>query len=88
MSSGPYAAPWSDVGRLQGDIDRLGHEVHRKADAHELHQTNRNVDSLERECRELRSEVDGLRYELQQLREDLTNTRYLLECLSPISTGE
>lgn len=83
MASGPYSAPWSDTGRLQGDIDRVASDVRGKVDRHELDQTKRDVDSVERELREVRSEVDGLRRELQELQE---GHRQALDVLQQMTT--
>jgi multidrug resistance efflux pump len=83
MASGPYSAPWSDTGRLQGDIDRVASDVRGKVDRYELDQTNRNVDSVERELREVRSEIDGLRLELQEIQE---GHRQVLDVLSQMTT--
>lgn len=79
MASGPYSAPWSDTGRLQGDIDRVASDIRGKADRHEVDQASRKVDRVESSVRKLSSEVDGLRRELQELRE---NHRQTLEILS------
>lgn len=83
MASGPYSAPWSDAGRLQGDIDRVASEVRGKADRYEVDQANRNVDSMERSVRELSSAIDELRRELQELQE---SHRQTLEILVQMTT--
>ena len=69
MSSGPYSAPWTDTGRLQGDIDRVNSELHRKADSHEVSLLHIDVAGLERTVGQLSSDLDELRRQLDQLRE-------------------
>lgn len=83
MSSGPYAAPWSGIGRVQCDIDNLNSQLHRKADSHEVYALNSKVNSLERSVRELSSSLDGLRAELQALQE---NFRQTLDVLSQMTS--
>ena len=83
MASGPYSAPWSDTGRLQGDIDRLSSQVNQKAGSYEVSSLNSKVDGLELTVGELSSSLDGLRSELSQLRE---NFREALNVLSQITT--
>jgi len=63
--------PCSDTGRLQGEIRDLERKVSQCAQSHEVHQTCRDVDSLEHTVRELSSLVDGFRYELEGLREEM-----------------
>lgn len=63
--------PCSDTGRLQSEIRDVERKVSQCAQSHEVHQAQRNVDSLEHTVRELSSVVDGLRYELETLREEI-----------------
>lgn len=83
MASGMHSAPWTDTGRLQGDIDRLASEVRGKADRYEVDQANRDVASLACTVRELSSALDGFRNELQELQE---NHRQTLEVLAQMTT--
>lgn len=57
----------------------VGQDIHRlesnKADKHEIHTLNSNVDSLERANRELRAEVNGLRSELQTLTDEINRIK-------------
>lgn len=70
--------PWSDIGRLQNNVRSLESNLNRKVDAHEIHTTNRNVDSLERTVRELSSTVDGLSSELQTLQAEMRDLQAFL----------
>lgn len=54
MANGPYSEPWTDTGRLHGDVDSL----------------NSIVDSLECTCRDLRYDVDEILRQLNQLQEN------------------
>lgn len=83
MASGPFAAPWSDTGRLQGDIDRLNSELHRKANEYEVSTLRSTVGSLEYSVRELSATCDVLRSELSQLQE---NFREALNVIQSITT--
>jgi predicted nucleic acid-binding Zn-ribbon protein len=64
------AHPCSDTGRLQSEVSDLNRKVSQCAQSHEVHQTQRNVDSLEHQLREVSATLDGLRSELQALQED------------------
>src|ERR1035437_843216 len=66
MASGLYSAPWTDTGRLQGDIDRLSTDICRKADSYEVSSLRSKVDSLEHTCGELRSDLDEVRRKFDQ----------------------
>ena len=66
MISGPHSAPWTGLGRLQGDVSRLEHS---KADRHEVSAFNERMARLECSVREARSEIDGLRNELRELQD-------------------
>jgi predicted RNase H-like nuclease (RuvC/YqgF family) len=83
MSSGPYSAPWTGEGRLQGDIDRLANEVRGKANSYEVSSLDSKLGSLERELRDLSATCDGLRSELSNLQE---NFRQALEILGQVTT--
>lgn len=60
-------APWTGVGAIQGELSSLKQEIDRKANSYEIHDINRKMDSLERECRNIRSEIDGILTKLQEL---------------------
>ncbi|MGM0589240.1 MAG: hypothetical protein ACQETE_12535 [Bacteroidota bacterium] len=63
-------APWSDIGRLQSEMQQIKNDVRTKADSHELSSINRRMDNLEHSMRELSAKVDGVLSELRQLQED------------------
>ncbi len=66
----PPQAPWTGLGQLEREIDSVKSELHRKAETHEIHTLDRKLDSLERECREIRSSIDGILSRLQTLEEN------------------
>ena len=66
-----------DVWKLN-DIERKADEAKRRL--YELDALRGNVDSLERENREISAAVNGLRLELETLREDM---RQITERLTP-----
>ena len=63
----PPQAPWTGLGQLENQISSIKSELNGKANSHEFHSLNSKVDSLERECREIRSEINGVFYRLQEL---------------------
>ncbi len=63
----PSQAPWTGIGSLQSDVSEIRSQLHGKADKYELHSVIGKLDSLERECREIRSAVDGLRDRIERL---------------------
>lgn len=71
--------PCSDTGRLQSEIRDLDRKVGQCAQSHEVHQVQRNVDSLEHQVREVSSLLDGVRSELQSLREKNETLRTILD---------
>jgi predicted nucleic acid-binding Zn-ribbon protein len=64
-------APWTDVGRLQSDVQQIGNQICRKADSHEIDSLRSDVVRLESELREVNATLDGLRSELQALRQSV-----------------
>ena len=64
-------APWTDVGRLQSDVQQISDQIWRKADSHEIDSLRSDVVRLEGELREVNSTLDGLRSELQALRQSV-----------------
>jgi hypothetical protein len=64
-----YQPPWSDVGRLQQDVDSMRSSLLHKADSAEVSTVSRNVDSLEHSLREIRADLDGLLPRVQALEE-------------------
>lgn len=59
------------IGGVEYEVRELRSLIDRKADKHEFHQVNSDVDRLERTVRELLAEVDGLRSELSMLKDSL-----------------
>jgi predicted RNase H-like nuclease (RuvC/YqgF family) len=62
------------------DIERKASEALRRCD--ELHETNRNVDRLERALREASSEIDGLRSRVYSLEESVERLTCILQEIS------
>lgn len=69
--TGPLAAPWTAIGRLQADVQRIEAATHRKVELHNIHTAMAEVSGvlvrLERAVEELRAEVAGVRDRLQTL---------------------
>lgn len=69
--SGPPAAPWTEIGRLQADVQHVESALRRKVERHELDsavaQVRGRVACLERTVEELRAETAGLRSRLHEL---------------------
>lgn len=63
--SGPFSSPFTEIGRLQGDVRSLETKIDRKADSYE-------VDSLKRQVKELEGELQSLRNDLSWFRERIT----------------
>lgn len=59
-----HSPPWTDLGRVESDVASIKSDLYRKADSHEVHSLQRNVDSLEYTVRELSAEIDRLRAQL------------------------
>ena len=66
----PPQHPSSIGGQLEAEMGRLRNEIDRKANSYEISEINRKLDSLQRECGELRSEVDGILSRLQNVEEN------------------
>ena len=66
----PPQHPSSIGGQLESELGRVRDEVNRKANSYEITEINRKLDSLQRECGELRSEVDGILSRLQNVEEN------------------
>lgn len=62
-------APWTEIGRLQQDVQQLKNQLSQKANDYEIHETNRRLDSLEYSCRKLSSQIDGLLARMQEMEE-------------------
>jgi predicted RNase H-like nuclease (RuvC/YqgF family) len=69
-------APWTEIGRLQIDVQELSRKINDAAKSHELHSLRSDVDRLEHSLRELSTTVDGLRNELQELRQEIHEVKY------------
>ena len=69
--SGPLAAPWSDIGRLQSDIDQLRSQMYNVARTHDVDALSRKVDSMEHSVREISSDIIRLRDKLQEMEEEM-----------------
>ena len=59
--------PWSAVGALQGEVQRLQSQIYEKADTHEIRQVRDALARLERTIGEVRASCDGLGDRLQAL---------------------
>jgi chromosome segregation ATPase len=59
--------PWTEIGRLQGEIRTIEREMHNKAESHEFHSLRSRMDRLEHSVREIGAALDGLRAELSDL---------------------
>lgn len=59
------------IGGVEYEVREIRSLIDRKADKHEYHQINSDVDRLERTVRSLRAEIDGLRSELSMLKDSL-----------------
>lgn len=64
------AAPCTNDGRLQFEIEDLKRQLHRKSEKYETHSLSSRLDSLERSNRNLSSIVDELLFKVQQLEEN------------------
>ncbi len=62
-----YSAPWTDVGRIQQDLDVIKSQLYGKANSYELSEINHKVGNLEHSLRQLSTEVDGFRQRMQDL---------------------
>jgi hypothetical protein len=56
----PYQPPWTDIGRIQQDVDQIKSELHRKADSHEIYQIKSTLDRLEHSIGEVSALSSGL----------------------------
>lgn len=63
----PSQAPWTGIGSLQSDVSEIRSQLHGKADKYELHSIVSKLDSVERECREIRSALDGFRDRIERM---------------------
>ena len=66
-------SPFTDTGALQSLIYELQNEVRRKCNTHEIYETNRKLDCMERTVREISSSLDGIQHRLQALQEGRLN---------------
>jgi len=64
-------APWTEIGRLQIDVQELARKITMSAKSHELHSLSNNVDRLEYSLRDFSTMVDGFRNELRELRQEI-----------------
>lgn len=62
--------PWTDIGRLQSDVNDLKSQLYMKADDYKIHETNSNVASLECSLREISTMITELQFNVQQLQEE------------------
>lgn len=75
MSGGPQRAPWTDTGRLQGDISRLESEMRSKAESYAVDSLRSTVDRMECALREARTETDVLRNQVSQLEQEVEHLK-------------
>jgi len=66
----PLQPPWTDIGRLQGEISDIQRQVREKTDSHEVHNINSRLNSLESTITNIRSQISDLTYRIQQLEYD------------------
>lgn len=53
-------APWTEIGRIQGDVCSIRNEMRNKPDSHEVTSLSRRMDSMEHSIRDIRSILDEL----------------------------
>jgi hypothetical protein len=70
VMSGPSSPPWTDIGRLQSEIELVKAQLHAKAEYYQMDSIRHSMDCLECTMREIRSEIAGLCHRLQTLEED------------------
>jgi peptidoglycan hydrolase CwlO-like protein len=63
-------APWSDIGRIQQELNQVKNDLRNKPNSYEISSINSKLDSLERAMRELGSTLTEIQYRLQELEED------------------
>lgn len=59
------SAPWTEVGRLQQEVQSIRNELYRKVENHEIHSINSRLDSLEHSLRELGTTLDRIQSWMQ-----------------------
>ncbi len=55
-----FSPPWTEIGRIQTEVDSLKSELRGKVDNHELHSTKSTLARLEHSLGAIHTEVDGL----------------------------
>lgn len=64
-------APWSEIGRIQSDVQQIRNDIRGKVDDYKIHEISRRLDSLECSLREVGSEVAGFQSELHEVQEKI-----------------
>lgn len=68
-----YDVPWSQIGQLQQEVDRVKSELGRKAENYEIHTLIGRVDSMEHALWDIRSILDGHLSRLQACEDKLAS---------------
>ena len=66
----PSAAPWSQLGQLESEINNVRRDLSNKAESHEVRSALSRLDSVERTIGGLESSLSRLEYQLQELQEN------------------
>lgn len=69
--TGPLSAPWTEIGRLQSEIQSLNSKLQGKVNSYEVSSLTSSMASLECTIREISSTLDGFRNELSELQENV-----------------
>ena len=69
------SAPWTEIGKLQMDLDELKREVQRKVPNHEMDQVSRRFSKLEQTIHHLEHTVQHLEQNVQTLKEQVETIR-------------
>jgi predicted nucleic acid-binding Zn-ribbon protein len=69
-------APWTEIGRLQSDIQDLKSQINNTVRPYELASLRSTMDSLEHSLREVSSEVVCLRAELQEVQQEIHRLKF------------
>lgn len=66
------SAPWTEIGRLQSDIQTIRQELYQYAKSYQIDEISRRLDSLEHSLREIGSKTDDFLYRQQATEDRLT----------------
>lgn len=62
-----FSPPWTDIGRLQAEVDRLKNDLHSKVNDYEHSSTKTSLARVERDLGGIRTEIDGLLARIEAL---------------------